>query len=429
MTEQVQEETGAPPPLEQPAPSEVPKVDLQPEVSILTHTPLTRPVHVTISETGGSHDEVVAALVHSFGSIAEVTIDLYQLLPRFGIKDVMKAFSLSHSMRGPRGPGELKDGIVSQPPEIYVAGTCELDIKAEGHGVKAQLDILLKEGKTFLICVVHHADRWGLPEHKLEAAIKPWLEKGLVEFWTLSPHTSKFLQEQSMSKWAPTESGNTPVVKHFVPVFPVALPDPPSGNGADKEEMSFAMQGDYDPKRRDYGSIFSQLSSFTRQGSSDETNDRNVSMHLLGHGNRPNVPADIKDAVIFDEKQEYINFYTTLSKTFALLPGFATAEYLDRKASSSVPAALIAGTPLVAQQSLLDAYTYITKDVVWLQGPEESDLGVVGRVLALTPNERRGKKQQVRNKCAEIIKDNVLWVENRISEALETMRTKAVDSA
>lgn len=418
--QQVQEEPGA---VSEPF---APAVEISPaetahnyaQADTPSHSPLTKPVAVTITETGGSHDEVVAALVHSFGSVPEVKIDLYQLLPRYGIKDVMKAFSLSHPIKGPRGPGAFKEGVKTDRPDIFVAGTCELDIKSKGNGVKTQLDELLKDGKTFLICVVHHADRWGMPEQKLEEAILPWLEKGLVEFWTLSPHTAKFLVENSMSKWAPTVSGNVPVVKHFVPVFPVALQDPPSESGAEKEEMSFAMQGDYDPTRRDYRDIFAQMSSFIAQGSSDETN---VALHLIGHGPKPNVPDDIKDAIIFDERTQYGDFYNILSKTFALLPGFANAEYLDRKASSSVPAALIAGTPIVAQQSLLDAYSYVTKDVVWLQDPAENDMAVVGRVLALTPNERRGKKQLVRKRCAEIIKGNTLWVEDRISVALETM--------
>jgi hypothetical protein len=381
-------------------------------------------LHITITETGGSHDEVVAALVHSFGSQRGALIDLYQLLPRYHIGDIMQGFTLSNPLPKPKGPQEFIDhGAKERRPDIFVAGTCELDLIT----FKAQLTTLLEDRKTFMFCVVHHADRWAVDKLGLEDAIRPWVEAGMVEFLTLSPHTAKFLKEFSIKKW---ETSVQAVVRHLVPVFPVPLPAEPTGNGANKEELSFGLQGDYDPSRRDYNNIFVRLRDFLKNGGSspnsagslDESNNRNVTMHLLGHGKHPDVPIEVRENVKFDEQLDYLDYYAILSGTFALLPAFASEEYLDRKASSSVPASLIGGTPLVATQSIVDAYSYLDKDVVWLQEDTEKDFDVVGRILDMGPKERRKKKDLVRKMCAAIVEGNVREVEGWIGAALERMK-------
>ncbi|KAL7268030.1 hypothetical protein RUND412_009363 [Rhizina undulata] len=365
------------------------------------------PYTVTITETGGSHDEVIAALAHSFGSQPSATLSIYQLLTRYGIADVMSSYTLPKPLPKSQHPdrfSELGEMASGDMPDVFVAGTCELDTVK----FKPQLEYLLEHGSTYLICVVHHADRWIQPE--LEAAVKNWVLKNRIEFWTLSPHTAEFLQRESISKWASTASGTTPLIRHFVPVFPVELSETEDEDA--EESLSFGLQGDYDPSRRDYESLFSRLESFLSSSPS------NISMHLLGHGTHPSVPASVQNHVVFDEHLDYTAFYTILSETFALLPAFATNEYLDRKASSSVPAALIAGTPLVATKEMLEAYSYVDEEVVWLQAEGKSDLDVVGEILKMEPEERRRKKGRVRRRGREIIEGNVGKVGAWVAEAL-----------
>jgi len=397
------------------------------KTSVLVAPPTSPPadaadgnLHITITETGGSHDEVIAALVHSFGSQPSAVLKLYQLLPRYGIIDVMRDFALTNPLPNPKSPDVYKKvDSLQRRPDIFVAGTCELDIVY----FREQLGALLAERKTYLFCVVHHADRWAGKSRELENLITPWVDAGLVEFLTLSPRTATFLKEQSISKW---QTKTEAKVRSFVPVFPVPLPEAPTGTGANKEELSFALQGDYDPSRRDYNSVFTHLNSLLQSGNTapadDEKPDRNVTMHLLGHGKHPDVPLEIREHVKFDERLKYIEFYSIISRTFALLPAFANNEYLDRKASSSVPAALIGGTPLVATQAIVDAYSYLDHDVVWLQGPNELDLDVVGRILNMGPKERRQKKELVRKKCTAIILKNTKSLEGWIADAMAKIK-------
>ncbi len=51
----------------------------------------------------------------------------------------------------------------------------------------------------------------------------------------------------------------------------------------------------------------------------------------------------------------------------AVVPAFASDHYYTTKASSSVAAALICGTPLLASAELLAAYSYLHANATFLQ--------------------------------------------------------------
>lgn len=382
-------------------------------------------VHVSLTETGGSHDEVVAAFVHSFASQPRAKMDIYQLLPRYGIKEVMNAFDLPNTPNGPREPSaflnpqDKKQGI----PDIWVATTCELDLPY----YEKSLSNLLAGGKTYIFCVVHHADRWN--QDKLKGLASPWVEKSRIEFISLSPHTAEFLQRESLSTW---NTKTQPLIRYMVPVFPVNIisehsTDSMTGENAPfpkendpDEELGFALQGDYDPSRRDYNSLFSRLETFLSGANKDA--NTNLTMHLLGHGSKkPVVPDAITSHVQFNERLSYIEYYSIIAKTFALLPAFANNEYLDRKASSTVPASLIAGVPLVATKEMVNAYAYLNMDIVWEQKDGASDMDVVGEILRMGKEERRRKKQAVRERREEIIRGNMKRIGEWITEGFRRM--------
>ena len=363
-----------------------------------------KPLDIAVVETTGYHDEVVAAFVHSFGSQKNWNLSLFQHNQRYGIERIMQDFNLP------------KPVPVSQPPAMLLAGgaakldflvltTCEYDrIK-----LASQLETLLKEGKTHLLCVVHHADHWANEDH--ENFMAPWIEKGLVDFITLSQHTAKFLQETGTSAWKTKAP-----IRPFAPVFPVNLPKLPKAVDADKEELGFGLQGLYESTRRNYETIFSHLQKFIDSRSSERDENVNVTLHLLGKGTHPEVPSDLSSHVSFDESLDYDQYYSILSRTFALLPAFANDQYLDRKASSTVPAGLIGGTPLVATKEILAAYSYLPEDAVYLQEKGETEFDVIGRVLKDGGKHRIAKMQTVRNKCAELVESNSRLVERWIKE-------------
>ena len=365
-----------------------------------------KPLNFAVVETTGYHDEVVAAFVHSFGSQMNSSLSLFQHNQRYGIERIMQDFKL---------PSPVPE---SQPPDMLLAnGTAKFDIlvlttcEYDRIALASQLETLLKEGKTHLFCVVHHADHWGNEDH--EKFIAPWIKKGLVDIITLSQHTATFIQEIGISAWE-----TKPPIRPFAPVFPVNLPKLPKAVDADEGELGFGLQGLYESTRRNYETIFSRLQEFIdlRSSERDGKTKSNVILHLLGQGTHPEVPSGLTSHVSFDESLDYDKYYSILSRTFALLPAFANDEYLDRKASSTVPAGLIGGTPLVATKEIMKAYSYLPEDAVYLQRTNETEFDVIGRVLKDAGKHRIEKMQTVRNKCAELVESNTGLVEGWIKE-------------
>ena len=364
------------------------------------------PLIVAIAETTGYHDEVVAAFVHSFGSQMNTNLSLFQQNQRYGIERIMQDFKLHNPVPASHSPDMLLAEDTANL-DVLVLTTCEYDRIKLAH----RLEALLKEAKTHLFCVVHHADHWANEDH--ENFLRPWAEKGLVDFVTLSQHTATFLRENGISAWK-----TKPPIRPFAPVFPVNLPRLPNSVDADKGELGFGLQGLYESTRRDYKSIFSHLQEFIDSRSSERDGElnSNVTLHLLGQGTHPEVPSGLTSHVSFDESLDYDEYYSILSRTFALLPAFANDQYLDRKASSTVPAGLIGGTPLVATKEILAAYSYLPEDAVYLQGKEETEFDVIGRVLKNPGQDRIEKMQTVRDTCAELVESNARLVEGWIKE-------------
>jgi hypothetical protein len=378
-------------------------------------------LRISIVESGGSHDEVVAALVHAFGSQKNAELSLYLLLQRYGLPDVIKSFDLNSTSAPIQSSSDFpKHFNESDPPHILVSATCELDIVR----FKSGFEDLLRKGQTYLFCVVHHADRWT-QQAKVEA-IRPWVDKQRVSFLTLSPHTATYFRNMG--------TGWKDMISYYIPVFPVPLPASNSSGVLDK--LAFAMQGDYDPSRRDYATIFKELETFLKPANGRDldqedippqyqtANATNVTLHLLGHGDKPTVPDSVASHVQFDQGVNYIEYYSILSQSFALLPSFASKDYLDRKASSSVPAALIGGTPLVASQEILDAYSYLPRDAVWMQEEGETEMDTVARVLKLPAHDRRRQREMVRKRCAGMIEGNVRIVGRWVDMALQKLGGK-----
>lgn len=322
----------------------------------LPSSPIATPLRIAITETCGCHDKIVAALVHAFGSQSSVQLSLYQREQRYGIAEVLNAFQLKRALPPCQPPETFIDNAETRIPDIVVATTCEFEMVS----LRSRFQTLLEEGKTFLFCVVHHSDRWSFPS-LAEAAIQ-WLDRSLLTFITLSPHTATYLRDSVVSGWA--INGTAPIVT-LPPVFPVSLPPLASINM--RGELAFTIQGNPETERRDYAHIFASLNSSQGPPTKFPKTSRNVSVHLLGHGDHPPVPDEVSNHVMFDEDLSYPEFYTILARSFALLPAFAVDEYYQMKASSSVQAALIGGTPLVAIRKLLEEYAYLPAEAVYLQ--------------------------------------------------------------
>ncbi|KAK9465979.1 hypothetical protein V1512DRAFT_264434 [Lipomyces arxii] len=354
---------------------------------------LPNPVRIFLLENAGSHEEVFAALVYAFAQIPNSYIYQWLFRPRFNIFAVLRSFNLKNLAR-PRFSTSIKFNEKNVMPDIILATTCEFDLTR----IKPQMMQMLHNG-SYLFCTIHHADRWhNASSYKYYKEVIPWIEAGRVTFLFLSGHTRRFVEENVVPSWEAQHRSAVANFEVFVPVFPVPLEG--------KKEVSFSLQGNYESVRRDYDSIFGQFGSFTKNHP-DKPQYKELRMHLIGHGKHPEVPEMIQDRVEFNEGLEFLEFYRILSESFALLPAFASNEYYDRKASSSVPASLISGVPIVGKRRLLQTYDYMTEDAMWIQEDDEEDMDVVGRILEMSETEIEEQKARTRTRNIEVVDENI----------------------
>lgn len=354
---------------------------------------MPKPLRIILTENGGSHEEVFAALIYAFAQIPDSYIYQYLFRPRFNIFAVLKTFGLNNVSK-PRGSTSMKFDEKNPIPDIVLGTTCEFDIRR----LKSQFNEML-DGGSYLFCTVHHGDRWHKDSYyHFYTEIIPWIEAKRVTFVFLSGHTKRFMEDTVVNSWAPQHQWVKENFRVLVPVFPVPVQN--------KKELSFSLQGNYESERRDYKSIFTQFESFGKKNPKNERLQK-LRMHLIGHGKHPPVPESIVSRVEFNEGLEFAEFYKILSDSFALLPAFANDEYYDRKASSSVPASLIAGTPIVGKKRLLQTYDYLTEDSIWLQNDKEPDLDVVERILQLPEGKIEEQKARTRARNKEVVQENI----------------------
>ena len=397
-------------------------------------------IKVALFETNGWHDEVLAACIHSIGSQPQVALRVFKQNLRFSVEDVLSDFDLSRGLPKYEQWQDFLEGESFYKPDILVMTTCELDFPQ----LAPRLAWLLKQGKTYIYCIIHNSDRWFKPEPQLEI-VRPWAEQGRIVFIALSPAVAKTLKEKGMETWPRQGQDKVPrLIQYYAPIFPAKLPAllaiPEGQDEKQKAKDSIAIQGNFESFRRDYHGAFERMQEYVsthtqrsnpldasstgdREAQGQQTTQSSVlELHLIGYGTpHPEVPETIKNNVFFHELLPYRKYYDLLSTQSAILPVFATDIYLWQKASSSVPASFISGSPLIANKELLSAYSYIGEDAVYLQGDNETDFDVLGRVLRAPQSERGEKVRRVRERAMEVVEENVSKMGEWIRKATEEM--------
>jgi hypothetical protein len=363
-------------------------------------------LRVAIFESAGVHDEVTSALISTFGGLHDVDLQMYQQKPRYNMSAIVDEFTLTSPIRNITHPNSLRnDTLDANPPHVIVSATCELDTAWR----KETWETVLTESNTFLFCLAHHADQWV--EGDNVAMMKRFAAQNRLDMISLSNHTANYLRTKSLPTW---ENGDSVNVRVLPPIFPVNAPGP-----ASKTDLNLAMQGDFSSARRDYQGIFGGLTGVIEKVDTLANTD-NVTLHLLGHGKKPKVPDNVKDRVVFDASLSYPDFYAILSTAYAVLPAFATDHYFDRKASSTVPASIIAGVPLVASEELLNSYTYLPREATWVIQEGESEMDTVKRIISDHAGFEK-RRWLVADTRERLLRENIANAHDWIVEALKRL--------
>ena len=230
--------------------------------------------------------------------------------------------------------------------------------------------------------------------------------------WGLSPW-------ESLKRGNDSSSGTStpipwPPIDVFVPVFPPNT-ESESARG-DGKEVSFAIPGGVTDSR-DYSRVMNYLADLRL---SNFTSD-NVSLHIIGSGGgeasvRDSVPESVQDSIFFDKDLDYLDYYAYLSTKSALIPAFSKDGYLTWLSSSSIPASVIGGIPLIATREMLESYSYLREGDVYVQEDGETELDAIRKVVLLGDEERRAKREVVQALRERMVRGNVElvggWIED-----------------
>jgi hypothetical protein len=362
-------------------------------------------IHVALLETGGSHDEVTAALYYAIASVPGVYVSMHLALLRFGIGNVFawirRRYKLPSYSISP--PYQFQSDL-THSPDMIVLATCEQDV----YTVHTALHFHFEHGSKHqkLVCVMHHADHFS----SVEQRVRRWARAGRLQFITLSTHTARALR-QELDRF-PQDVYEKVDIHVFPPVFPAPLtPNPPP-----TDRLTIAIQGNFEDSRRDY---LKTLLEFERM--IEELPEQIVSrlqFILAGNGKQVGIPAKVMPYVSVNFTLDFIPYYNLLHEAFALIPAFADEGYYNTKASSSIPASFITNAPILGSQRLLESYGYLTRESMWYaDDAEQSEMNAVYELLRQHFDDNglekpswkqvvKEKKQAVRKHASKLMREN-----------------------
>ena len=402
--------------------SHIPSTDTVLDTLHLSNTGPT--IQLTLVNAHHANDEVHTALYNAFSQIKNVNVTRYQQTSSFGMEDVVA--QLPHPPKIHWQPiSEFTRLSAHGPaPDIVVSTTCGNDYSQEADAVSAlKLDYarLLEHHNTHLICVMHQGnhfvDGFGF---EVKSVLKPWLLAGRLDIVTLSPHVGEYFMREVYPLFWDDIGDVVPTMRTFVPVFPVHSEVP----ARNQDVLKLAIQGSFD-HGRNFTSIFDQFvdvkAEWNAIGQGEDA--ERVQLHIIGSGTRPEVPEEVENQVFFHENLDYASYYSLLAEMDAILSAFSDEnwggnDYYLNVASSTVPASLISGTPLIADFKLIDAYSYLRLGMVWYRDDNEYEIDAAFRMLEAGASQRSSLKSGVWGRRDELLQENLKNVKEWVVSAI-----------
>ncbi|GAX79067.1 hypothetical protein CEUSTIGMA_g6507.t1 [Chlamydomonas eustigma] len=125
---------------------------------------------------------------------------------------------------------------------------------------------------------------------------------------------------------------------------------------------------------------------------------RGVEVCVLGKGGmreQLGIPAEVDADVEYLERLPYPEFWGRIYRSFALVPAFGMPVYYESRISSTIIASLITGVPLIAEQRLLDTYTFFTPEHVFLRKEGEDEVAAMYRIMGMPEEEIMFKRASI----------------------------------
>jgi len=292
--------------------------------------------------------------------------------------------------------GPLEDGIRAGDYDVIVLNSCHWAIWWETN-----IFMALNTSSPHVVCILHTPHEEGIGQAKKQ--YKELGAQGRFSTLALSPHTRDAAREL-FDMWATKDhdsSWDKIPVDYFVPIFP-ALANPKAISKS-RIPSKFVIQGSIDTFRRNYDGLIAELLAMMKadprswgyrqekEGSpfiplkkpSHGAAPPPFTLHLVGHSIRePKIPNEMTNVVHIRDSPDFEEFYHSLSEMDALIPAFSSENYFTSVASSSIPAAVMTRTPVLASPAHVRAYAYLAPPGVIVRPSSMSDAEAIARLRA-----------------------------------------------
>ncbi|KIZ04003.1 hypothetical protein MNEG_3957 [Monoraphidium neglectum] len=200
-----------------------------------------------------------------------------------------------------------------------------------------------------------------------------------VPVLTLAPHVAASIGDRGL----PLPPDWILPIFPFDPPNPCTLADLKAGRQCIR---GFSVQGRIEKSRRNYTHVWEQIGGHKRRAS--KMSVANFRLNILGETVEAfSVPADVRDLVAVYKNPPYPIFYDVVHHSFALVPMLASGLYYKSKFSSTVLTSLITGVPIIADERMLQAYSFLERKAVFYQDDSQTELDVMFAVSKMKPDD------------------------------------------
>jgi hypothetical protein len=228
------------------------------------------------------------------------------------------------------------------------------------------------DGWTKYVVVVHNPD--SLTESRLQKLV---MQNPNIYIIALGPHTAAAINVILK------DNNDSRIAEYIIPLFPIDSP------AAQDTHDGFVVQGSVHKSRRNYSGLVGSIAEYSNKGHSK------FKVVVLGSNGKIKIPVEAEDFVELRYNLPYPEYYRVIQHSFGLLTAFSTDVYFEKKASSSVAASMICGTPLLTQSETLKAYSFLSESSVWLRHSEESDVSAMDRIIKMDNIEEEYNKRRL----------------------------------
>lgn len=381
--------------------------------------------HVLLRESEGYHDEVWAPFLTDLGSSPYIKTTFSRHYHRWNMPNITDRIQFVNppELYGWGHPNKNEfaitpEEIINKKVDYLLTVSCDADVYYRPE----QYQRLFHETDVKLLCVDHDTHNWSGAVKKYDDVTKLYIDSDRITFIVLSEHVGKALNK------AMVDRGSKPI--NYVVYIPVMdLPEGIETEHAEDKQKAFVIQGNFVAGRRDYNTVFNHLREGLAALPAGTPEAEKPKLVLIGSGQKLEIPKDLTNNVDMFMNLEYPEFYKTLGRSAVLLPAFGSPKYYVEKASSTINAAIIGGTVIIGNQTMLDSYTFLDNEIVFSTLPGESDVQAAMRYLALDKTTRNNKLRYIRDFRHKVIKQNRALLEQLINPeavAASQSSTKAI---